>query len=57
MYAAAVLIKDKPIPNVFQYTTNYLNATPMFEYGATLSQQIIVLKGNGHAVLTEGSGV
>ena len=26
--AAAVLIKDKPIPNVFQYRTNCLNATP-----------------------------
>ena len=29
--AAAVLIKD----NVFQYRTNCLNATPMFEYRAT----------------------
>ena len=37
--AAAVLIKDKPIPNVFQYRTNCLNATPMFEYRATSSQQ------------------
>ena len=34
--AAAVLIKiNKPIPNVFQYRTNCLNATPMFEYRAT----------------------
>ena len=33
--AVAVLIKDKPIPNVFQYRTNCLNATPMFEYRAT----------------------
>ena len=34
--AAAVFIKDKPIPNVlFQYRTNCLNATPMFEYRAT----------------------
>ena len=33
--AAGVLIKDKPIPNVFQYRTNCLNATPMFEYRAT----------------------
>ena len=35
MSAAAELIKDKgdkPIPNVFQYRTNCLNATPMFEY-------------------------
>ena len=32
MSAAAELIKDKPIPNVFQYRTNCLKATPMFEY-------------------------
>ena len=37
--AAAVLIKDKSIPNVFQYRTNCLNATPMLEYRATSSQQ------------------
>ena len=33
--AAAVLINDKLIPDVFQYRTNCLNATPMFEYRAT----------------------
>ena len=33
--AAAVLIKDKPIHNEFQYRTNCLNATPMFEYRST----------------------
>ena len=43
VFAAAVLIKNKPIPNVFQYRTNCLNATPMFKYRATLSQQIIIV--------------
>ena len=38
--AAAVLIKDKPIPNVFQYRINCLNATPCLSTEQQVQQQL-----------------